>query len=195
MHGKAKASDYEGNFEAIIQELEDEQLIDILRKRKLYQDEAASAAIREAIKRDIISSEEDLFAPEFRHESLMPRLFPLIESPKNRNRIRRSISRGLLLTGLLPTIWGMVRLNAGFRAEGLLLISYGVVWMSISAFLIRKYSVNAVWFLFAFLALSVIYVVHRLIQIPQLVIMDVFVIVVLYSLAVYGLLFLLRLRE
>ncbi len=195
MPEKARITEFEFDFYAMIQELEDEQLKEVLKKRKLYQEEAAKAAVEEAIKREIIASEEDLHSYEYKHEPLKPRLFPLIENTTHRNRIRRSIGRGLLLAGLLPVIWGMVRLNAGVPAEGMVLIVFGLIWMGFSAWIIRQFSYTPIKSLFFMVVLSLVYVIRQLIIIPQIVFMDLFVIVVLYSLAVYGLLFLFRLSE
>ena len=195
MRKKTRSTGMDQEINLRIQELEDEQLKDVLKKRKLYQKEAADAAIREAIKREIISSENDLHGPDYRHESLKVRLFPVIENPNNKNRIRRSISRGLLLAGLLPTVWGMVRLNAGASFEGMLLLVYGLLWMGASALLIRKFSTGAVRFLFASAAVSTAYIIRWFIGIPRIVFMDLFIVVVLYSLMIYGLFFVLRLKE
>jgi hypothetical protein len=195
LSGKASIMEYEHNFELLIQKLEDEQLIEILKKRKLYQYEAANAAIQEAIKRDIIASEEDLHLHEFSHEPLKPRLFPLIENPKNRNRLRKSIARGLLLTGLLPLIWGMVRFNAGLKTEGMLLFTFGIVWMGLSAWLIRMYSSTAVRLLIILAGFSILYVIRRMILSPQIIFMDMFITGVLYSFVLYGMLFVQRLKD
>lgn len=195
MPGKASMTNIKHDFDEKMQELEDEQLRKVLKRRKLYQEEAAKAAINEAIRRDIISSEEDLHAPDYRHEPLKPRLFPLIENPRNRFRIRRSVSRGLLLAGLLPVIWGMVRYNAGVAVEGLLLIGFGVLWMALAASLIRRFSIASVHLLFAMAVVSLVYIVRWMIITPQLVFMDLFIIVVLYALMAYGLFFILRLKD
>lgn len=195
MPRKAKTTDVDYDFKLRIQELEDDQLRDVLKKRKLYQEQAADAAISEAIRRDIISSEEDLYDPDYRHEPLKPKLFPNIENPNNKNKIRRSVSRGLLLAGLLPTIWGMVRLNAGLQLEGMLLIVYGLLWMGFSASLIRSFSMVAVRFLFAFALLSAAYIIRWFFTTPQIVFMDLFIVIVLYALMTYGLFFILRLKE
>ncbi len=195
MPGKASTTHIDHDFEERMQELEDEQLRKVLKKRNLYQEEAAKAAIREAIRREIIASEEDLHAPDFRHEPLKPRLFPLIENPRNKFRIRRSVSRGLLLAGLLPTIWGMVRLNAGVPVEGIVLIGFGLLWMALSASLIRRFSMTSVRLLFVLAVLSLIYIVRWMIVTPQILFMDLFIIIVLYALMAYGLFFVLRLKD
>lgn len=195
MPEKARMTNIEGSFEERMQELEDEQLKKVLKRRKLYQEEAANAAIKEAIRREIIASEEDLHAPDFRHEPLKPRLFPLIESPRNKFRIRRSLSRGMLLAGLLPIIWGMVRLNAGIPVEGILLLGFGVLWMALSASLIRRFSLISIQLLFVLAVLSLGYIIRWMIVTPQIIFMDLFIIVVLYALMAYGLFFILRLRD
>jgi hypothetical protein len=100
-----------------------------------------------------------------------------------------------LLAGILPTIWGMVRLNAGYSAEGIVLISFGVLWIGVSAALIRSFSMTAVRFHFALAIMSVVYVVRWIILSPQIQYMDIFVITVIYVLLMYGLFFILRLRE
>ena len=56
---KAKMMNPEQNYEELFRDYDNEQLNDVLKKRKLYQDEAAKAAINEAIHRELISSEED----------------------------------------------------------------------------------------------------------------------------------------
>lgn len=195
MPGKAKMMEIDQNYEEVFRNYEDEQLKDVLKKRKLYQDEAARAAISEAINRQLINSEDDLHAPEYRHEPLRTRLFPLIESSRNKNKIRRSISRGFLLAGILPTIWGMVRLNAGFPAEGFAVIAYGIGWMGLSAALIRRFSLVVIRILSFLMAVSVVYTIRWMILSVTIVFMDIFIIVVLFSLMVYGLLFLLRMNE
>jgi hypothetical protein len=194
MPEKSKKIRAENNFEKTFVEMEDQQLIVVLKKRNLYQEEAAQVAIREALRRNLIESEEDLYAPEFRHEPLRPRLFPKIEKQVNRNKIRKSVARGLFLAGLLPSIWGMVRINAGFSGEGSLLFGFGLVWMGCSAWLIRQYSGVAIKFLFALTVISMVYIGMWFAMAKSIHFMDVFIVVVLYSLTVYGLFFIPRLK-
>jgi hypothetical protein len=194
MPEKSKKMRTENNFEKTFVEMEDQQLKVVLKKRNLYQKEAAQVAIREALRRNLIESEEDLYAPEFRHEPLRPRLFPKIEKQVNRNKIRKSVARGLFLAGLLPAIWGMVRINAGFSGEGSLLFGFGLVWMGSAAWLIRQYSGVALKVLFALTVISVVYVGRWFAMAKSILFMDVFIVIVLYSLAVYGLFFIPRLK-
>jgi hypothetical protein len=194
MTEKSKKIHAENNFEKTFMEMEDQQLIVVLKKRNLYQEEAAQMAIREALRRNLIESEKDLYAKEFSHEPLRTRLFPKIEKQVNRNKIRKSVARGLFLAGLLPVIWGMVRINAGFSGEGTLLFGFGLVWMGSAAWLIRQYSGVAVKFLFALIVISAVYVGRWFAMAKSIFIMDVFIVAVLYSLTVYGLFFIPRLK-
>ena len=70
---------FNNDFEHIIASYSDEELRKVLKKRKLYRKEAADFAIQEAIKRELIYSEQDLFASEFKHEQEKFSVFPAIE--------------------------------------------------------------------------------------------------------------------
>lgn len=190
----SKANGINSDFENTMGSLNDEQLKEVLKKRKLYQPEAAQAAIKEAIKRELIHSEEDLVKTEFRAKPLKKRLFPEIENKKIRVKIRKSLARGLLLSGILPLIYGVVRMNAGFANEGTLILLFGVVWMGISAWLIRQYSKTAISILFGLTGLSAIYSVFLLGSQHRFVFMDKFIVVTLFALIAYGLTYLLRLK-
>jgi len=85
----------------------------VLKKRKLYQKEAADFAIHEAIRRRMIFSEQDLFAKEYKDEPDKFSIFPIIESEKTSTKFKRSISRSLLILGTLPVVWGVIKIFGG----------------------------------------------------------------------------------
>src|SRR5690554_6288827 len=85
------------DFKEVMGKLNDESLTEVLRKRNLYQPEAARSAIDEAIRRGLINSEEDLLSEKYRIQPLKTRLFPEIENEHLRVKIRKSISRSLLI--------------------------------------------------------------------------------------------------
>lgn len=183
------------NYRNVFQEMDDKKLKDVLKKRKLYQDEAANIAIEEAIRRAIINSEEELFAPEYQYEPNSMGLFPKIETSKNRNKIRKSIARSLLLAGILPTIWGVLQLRAGYINTGFIILLFGIIWMSLSGVLVKKFVKYAVYALLGLLFCSIFYFVSYLMQIPQLVFMDLLISGVSFILVLYGLLFLLQMHK
>lgn len=194
MPEKSKANGINSDFENTMGSLNDEQLKEVLKKRNLYQPEAAQAAIKEAIKRGLIYSEEDLVNTEYRAKPMKKKLFPEIENIKIRVKIRKSLARGLLLSGILPLIYGVVRMNAGSANEGAQILLFGVVWMGISAWLIRQYSKTAISILFGLAGLSAIYTIILLVSQPRFVFMDKFIVATLYLLIAYGLAYLFRLK-
>lgn len=195
MPAKAKTNEIEQNYNELFRGYGDEQLRDVLKKRKLYQADAAKAAIGEAINRGLIHSESDLEGSEFVDEPLRARLFPHIESSTIRKRIRKSLGRGLLLAGLLPLIRGIVLMNSGVPVEGAAVLTFGVIWMGCSALIIRNYSKAAIQLLFFLMLLSAIYIVRWSVISPSFAFMDVFIPGALFLLMAYGLLFALRLKE
>lgn len=181
-------------FEVMMKEMSDEQLKAVLKKRIHYQAEAAGAALKEALRRGIIHSEEDLYAPELKPEPIKRKLFPVIEREKNRKKIRRSVARSLLIAGILPAIFGVVKINAGFFWEGLAFEVFGLIWMGIAFTLMRKYSVLSVRSLLVLTGLSIVYVLSMFIGAKQIVFMDGFIVTIVYLLVLYSLLFILRLK-
>ena len=181
------------DYVRLIPEYSDEEILNILKKRKHYQPEAAELAIKEAIKRDLIHSEQDLFSKEFQVNPLQKSLFPEIENEKSRKKIVKSIARGLLISGLIPTIFGFLKLNEGNFIEGGILILGGLLWIILATQLIREVSktvINSFYFLFF---IAAIFSVKLLLLKSDLVFMDVFILVVIFSLLFYGLTYIHRL--
>lgn len=195
MPEKSITSDQNIDFKELMGEMDDEKLKKVLQKRNHYQEKAVEAAVREAIGREIIHSEEDLMAPEYRTEPLKTKLFPEIENEKVRNKIRKSIARGLIIASILPLIWGVVKLNTGYRTEGLVVLAFGLLWMGVASSLIRQMAPTSLKFLYALVAVSLVYTVRLLLSQAFVEFMDAFIITVLYLLLVYGLTFLWRLYK
>ena len=93
MQEKSKPEIINSDFKEIINKHTDEQILEILKKRAHYQPEAVEVAVNVAIERELIHTEQDLFGPEFSSEPLRRKLIPEISREKNKNRIRKSISR------------------------------------------------------------------------------------------------------
>lgn len=143
-------------FREIIAGYTDEELINVLKKRKLYQKEAADFAIREAVRRGIIYSEQDLFSKEFKDEPQKFSLFPTIESETTSKKFKKSLSRSLLILGALPVVWGIIKVFEGYINEGILIFIFGIAWSLISFQLLRLTNPNVklihLLFLMAFVA-------------------------------------------
>jgi len=191
----SNSTEQKTDFAETMADLNNEQLTEVLKKRKLYQEAAAKQAIQEAIGRGIIQSEEDLQTPEFREIKLRRQLFPEIENEKTRNKIRRSISRGLLLAGTLPAILGVIRLTRGIHFEGSLFLVFTAVWLSASAWLFKMFSTKAFGILTGLSLASLIYAIKQWVTPPGYGVMDTFIVVMLYLLIFYGLMYINRLYK
>ena len=191
---KSNVNSNQAEFYSAIPDYNNEQLINVLKKRTQYQKEAREIAIREAIKRGIINSEQDLFAKEFNDKPQKFSIFPVIDSDDNRNKIRKSIARVLLIIGSLPVVWGVIRIVDNELFEGILLSILGCIWIFASIKLLKKMDLQKVFLLFVMLFLSVVYIVKLFFTIKTPTAMDYLIPAILYSLVIYALLLLRKLH-
>lgn len=184
------------DYKKLIPELPDEEIIYILKRRSYYQKKAREMAVKEAVRRGIIHSEQDLFSDDYNIKPVKFSLFPIIEDQKNKKKITKSIARVLLICGVLPVVWGIIRLNFGALAEGAVLVIFGVIWIFCSAAIMVKYKKECVLILFLLLFASCAYFVKIvLLKKGTLIFMDFFIPAVLYLFIVYGLVFLGKLNR
>jgi len=195
MQEKSKTETNNSDLQEIFNKHTDEQILEILKKREHYQPEAVDVAVKEAISRKLIHSEQDLFSPEFSPEPLKRKLIPEIHREKNKNRIRKSLGRSLLIAGVLPLIFGFVRYNSGQLFEGIGILVFGLTWMFLSAQIIRKGSKSVIHLLLGIAFASLIYVGYLFADSKSVIFMDVFITGVLYLLVFYGLFFVRKLVE
>ena len=182
------------DYQQIIPQNSDEEIINILKKRKLYQKEAVGIAIQEAIRRGLIHSEQDLFAPEFETPKIEKSFFPQIENKTAQEKLVKSIARSLLIVGLIPAAWGIIKIIMGNYLEGIILTLGGILWFYFSMLVLKQYSKRLLQSLFLLLLMAVFYVIKLFLLLPSFVFMDVFIPVILISFIAYGLLFLHRLN-
>lgn len=195
MHEKSKTENNNSDLQEIFNKHTDEQILEILKKRVHYQPEAVDLAVKEAINRKLIHSEQDLYSPEFSPEPLKPKLIPDIHREKNRNRIRKSLGRSLVIAGVLPLIFGFVRYNAGQLMEGIILLAFGLLWMFLSAQIIRRGSKTVIHLLLGITSVSMLYVGYHFAGSKSIIFMDVFITAVLYLFVFYGLFFIRKLVD
>ena len=189
---KSKPHDDKPGFRELIPNYTDEELTEILKKRRHYQPEAAELAVNEAIKRGIVKNQEDLSMPEFQENPPEKfRFFPVIDDEKNRTKIRKSISRMLILAGIIPLIFG-VRMMQNSWEWGILFMVYGFIWMIPAFMIFRRYDQRMVKVLFILFFLSFLYVVILFVTSGFTGFSDFFAALVFYLLFGYGLLFLRR---
>lgn len=179
----------------IISSHPDEKLIEILKKRDYYRREAVKLAIEEAIKRGIIFSEQDLFAEEYKVKKLNLSILPEITKSENKQAIRKSIARSLVLVGIIPLVLGLSPLKTQPFTECAHLIIFALLWMYSSAQLVRSYQNIFVNTLFILTIGAFVYSVFQLVHKNTSGFMDYFILSAISSLIIYGLLFIKQVSE
>jgi hypothetical protein len=192
---RGKSSEESPDFRKRIAACSNEELKEILRKRMHYIPEAAQFAIGEAIKRGIISSEQDLLAPEYRTSEPGFTWFPRIADLKQRARIRKSISRSLMFAGFIPTVFGLMEVLEHNLSEGLLIMAFGLLWMFMAIQLFRFYNRYYVFMLLFENLAGTFYAVYRLMEKGATTALDYFAIGAFFLLVTYGLLFMKLMRR
>lgn len=176
-------------LETSMKEYPDEEIKEILKKRNLYNPDVAQMAVEEALQRGIIHSEQDLADQEYRLKKLRFHLFPVIEDEETRERLIRSLSRCVLLTGVFPVIFGFLKIAENKLPEAFLLIIPGAVWILSTAFLMRTHNRKLIYIILAMAGLSAVYVLNLLLQVKPLRVMDLFVGLIIYGIIFYSLLY------
>lgn len=112
MSNNSKDKNEGDSFEYRLKEVSDEEIISILRYREHFQLQAVKAAIKEALKRGLIASVDDLNSEEFQPQPLQARsLFPLGATKKLSFAIFKSLCRIFYGFGILPIIFGVVQFS------------------------------------------------------------------------------------
>ncbi len=106
MKKDSNSNDQGKSFEYRLKEMSDEEIIIILKFREHYQPQAVKDAIKEALKRGIISSIEDLDKDEFKPQALPAKsLFPIGYTEAQNIAIFKSLCRTFYIIGILPLIF------------------------------------------------------------------------------------------
>jgi len=114
----------------------DTQILEILRNQKGYQEGARNAAIKIAIERQLINSEQDLLSPEFqKSKNTGLTLFPRMTSFYHHQRLLGSIFRFLYILSLLPVVYGLLKYAEGFIDQTILGVCVGGVWFLLTLLL------------------------------------------------------------
>jgi hypothetical protein len=111
----------------------DSQIKEILRNHKNYQDPAVTTAVKVAIERELIHSEQDLLAPEYQSKPLIGfSLFPEITNDFQYKKIVASIFRMLFFLSILPIIFGVLKYAEGQINMTFIGVGLGAIWLIIN---------------------------------------------------------------
>ena len=107
----------------------DIQILDVLKFHKDYQSEAVDAAVKIAIERELIHSEQDLLAPEFQNrKKIRLSLFPELSETYQNQKLAGSIFRFLYVMSFIPVVYGFLKYGEGQLDQTFLGVGIGVVW-------------------------------------------------------------------
>lgn len=172
----------------------DEQLLEILKKRKDYQESAVDAAVKIAIERQLIHSEQDLFSSAFQNvKSNRSILFPEISNDFHREKLEGSIFRFLYVISFVPLVFGFLKYAEGQYYLTAISVGIGSIWFLLS-FLLFKTKKTVVFIPLFILLFSVsLYVGERIFNSSSFKILDFVMLVVGLLLPTYLLLLLRKL--
>jgi hypothetical protein len=184
----------EGNsFEYRLKEVSDEEIVSILRYREHYQPQAVKAAIREALRRGIIESLEDLEKEEFTPLEIPRSLFPVSLVESQNVSIFRSLCRICYGFGLIPVIYGILQIANHRLTMGIFALAIGISLIFIVFKLEKEKKLILSQLLLFFNAPAIGYSIYRLTSSEFFSKMDVVVAIVLIIVLLYTTLYIYKL--
>lgn len=114
----------------------DIEIQEILKNHKNYQAGAIDAAVKIAVERQLINSEQDLLAPEF--QNIKPdgfTIFPISTNAYQHQKMESSIFRFLYVTSFIPVIYGFLKYGEGQLTQTFLGVGIGLIWFLLCFFL------------------------------------------------------------
>jgi hypothetical protein len=187
MDKNQQPQDRKGRMEESILGLSRDELMIALKKRKGYEPEAEGIITREAIRRGLIQSKNDLELPEFNPRPRRFTLFPVPESDVSRNRILKSLMRSLMIPGVIPIYFGILKFAIPKYPEGIGLICAGAVWILMALIVMQKSERRLLFPMFLLLILSMLYGGRIMLAYSYLRWTDIFIPAVLCLFAFYSL--------
>ena len=174
----------------------DQQIKEILKNHKNYQEAAVNAAVKIAIERELIHTEQDLMAPEY--QSISPEkwtLFPPISIAHHYKRLVASIFRILFITSLIPIIFGILKYAEGQMSLTFLGVGLGLTWLALTFILLKTRKLIILLFQVALLLLAFIFLGNRILSQEVLLVTDIAFLVAGVLLLLYLLLYLKKLIQ
>lgn len=174
----------------------DQQIKEVLKNRKNYQEKAVNAAIKIAIERELIHSEKDLLDPEY--QSYVPvglSIFPVITVVYQYKRVVASIFRILFFASLIPIIFGVLKYAEGQLNRSFMGIGLGLTWLLLTFFFFKIRKVIVLYLQIILLMFVFLVVGYRLFHQQIFRTTDVTVLVIGTMILLYLLLYLKKLIQ
>ncbi|MBC8004006.1 MAG: hypothetical protein H7X84_00920 [Verrucomicrobia bacterium] len=172
----------------------DLQIKAILKNHKDYQEAAVTAAIKIAIERELIHSDQDLMAPEYqtKHSGTMT-AFPEISDAYQYQRVIKSIFRVLFLVSFIPIIFGIMKYAEGQLNMTYMGVGIGLIWLALTFSLFKTRKLVIILIQMLLLVPMSLILGYRLFSQKIFPATDMLVLVILTLLIIYFLLYLRKL--
>jgi hypothetical protein len=184
------------NFDERYKTYTDDQLIQVLKNHKDYQPDAVAAAVKIAVERQLINSEQDLLSIEIQSVRTVEfGLFPQITNEYQRIKLIGSIFRFTYVLAFLPVIFGFLKYAEGQINLTFAGVGVGLIWLLLCFWLSKTRKM--ILFLPLFLLLFAVsgFVVINLFNSESFRILDAVMLVIGTILPIYLLLLLKRLLQ
>ncbi len=113
----------------------DSQIMEILKNKLNYQEEAVDAAVKIAIERGLIHSEQDLLSAEYRNSDKQKfSFFPPVSNDYHRQRLIASMFRFLYVLVLIPLIYGVLSYAKGQQPQMVIGLLIGIIGLAVVRF-------------------------------------------------------------
>jgi len=174
----------------------DQQIKEVLKNHKNYQEPAVTAAVKIAIERELIHSEQDLLAPEYQSTASEGwTLFPEILIYQPYKKLVASIFRVLFLSSLIPIIFGVLKYAEGQLNMTYLGVGLGLIWLIINYIVFKTQNLIVLFFQIIILLIVSIGLGYKIFSQQFFKVTDVVVLVIGSMLLLYFLLYLKKLIQ
>jgi hypothetical protein len=138
MNNSDLGSDSPINFYERYTGFSDQQIKEVLKNHQNYQEKAVNAAIKIAIERELIHSEQDLLAPEYQSQAAIGlSFFPEITVVYQYKKVVASIFRILFFASLIPIIFGVMNYAEGQMNMTFMGVGLGLIWLGLTFILFK----------------------------------------------------------
>lgn len=142
------------NFYERYSDYTDSQIMNILRNQKNYQGKAINAAVKIALERQLIYSEQDLLSPEFQNsKDVRFSFFPKMPNTYHHNMLISSVFRFLNVFSLLPVVYAILKYSEGNYEQMIWGLVIGAAWFLLVT--LFKRSKRTVFFILLLLVLII----------------------------------------
>lgn len=172
----------------------DPKIKEILKYHKNYQEAAVAAAVKIAIERGLIHTEQDLMGPEYQIvASENWTLFPPIPMTDAYKKLVASIFRVLFVASLIPIIFGVMKYAEGELNMTYLGVGLGLTWMGLTFILLKTEKLIVLFLQVIILIFVSIILGYRLVNQQFMQTTDVIILVIGTMVLLYILLYLKKL--